>query len=409
MLKPYADILRRPGAAAFFTSGVLGRMPISMTGLGIVILIARETGSYGLAGAVSGTSVVATALTGPLQGRLVDRYGQARLLLVGSVLCTASLLALLVAVRADAPHWVLYAVSAVSGGTRPQVGSFVRARWSHVLGRGRSLQTAYALEAVGDEVVFIVGPVLVTFLATQYSPYAGLVAAAVLGFAGSVWLGLLRRTDPPGRRQGRDADSAPLPWLSLLVLSLIGAGLGAALGGAEVVTVAFTQDRGVPQMSGVVLAVWALGSLIAGLWYGSVHWRGPVERRLLIGAVALALTMAPLPWVGSVLLLGVALFGCGMTIAPTLVAVTACVEEWVPPARLTEAITWTVTGILLGVAPGNALAGRGVDTLGPSDAYWVPFGFAIGCAVLAATTLTFARPSSGRAGARGVPAAADGE
>jgi MFS family permease len=392
MLQPYATILRRPGAAAFFAAGVLGRMPISMTGLGIVILIARETGSYGLAGAVSGTSVVATALTGPAQGRLVDRFGQARLLLVGSVACTAALLGLLVAVRAGSPHWTLYAVAAVAGGTRPQVGSFVRARWSHMLGHGRSLQTAYALEAVGDEVVFIVGPVLVTFLATQVSPYAGLVAAAVLGFTGSVWLGLLRGTDPPGQRRATGSEHVPLPRLSLLLLSLIGAGLGAALGGAEVVTVAFTQAHGVPQMSGVVLAIWALGSLIAGLWYGSVHWRAPVERRLLIGALALAVTMAPLPWVDSVVLLGVALFGCGMTIAPTLVAVTACVEEWVPPARLTEAITWTVTGLLLGVAPGNALAGRAVDSVGASDAYWVPFGIAVGCAVLAATTLTFARP-----------------
>lgn len=394
MLKPYAQILRRPGAAAFFAAGVLGRMPISMTGLGIVILIARETGSYGLAGAVSGVSVVATALTGPAQGRLVDRFGQRTLLLIGSVACTASLLGLLVAVNAGAPHWLLYGVAAISGATRPQVGSFARARWSHLLGRGRQLQTAYALEAVGDEVVFILGPVIVTFLATQVSPYAALTTAAVLGLAGSVWFGLLRATDPPGRARATGSDRARMPWLSLAMLSLIGAGLGAALGGAEVVTVAFTQAHGVPQMSGVVLAVWALGSLIAGLWYGSVHWRAPVERRLLLGAVALAVTMAPLPWVGTVFLLGLALFGCGLTIAPTLVAVTACVEEWVPPQRLTEAITWTVTGILLGVAPGNALAGRAVDSFGASDAYWVPFGVALGCAVLAAATLTFARPRS---------------
>ena len=73
------------------------------------------------------------------------------------------------------------------------------------------------------------------------------------------------------------------------------------------------------------------------------------------------------------LVLGVVLFCCGLTIAPTMVAVTACVEEWVPPQRLTEAITWTVTGILLGVAPGNAAAGHAVDLWGPSTAYWVPF------------------------------------
>jgi hypothetical protein len=313
-------------------------------------------------------------------------------LLSGTVLCTAALLGLLVAVHSGAPAWMLYGVSALAGATRPQVGSFVRARWSHLLDRGRALQTAYALEAVGDEVVFILGPVIVTALATQVSPYAALVVAAALGLAGTVWLGLLRATDPPGRRRAAGEAHTPLPWLSLLLLSMIGAGLGAALGGAEVVTVAFTQTHGAPAMSGVVLAVWALGSLLAGLWYGAVHWRAPVERRLLVGTVALAVTMAPLPWVGTVPLLGVALFGCGMTIAPTMVAVTSCVEEWVPAQRLTEAITWTVTGLLLGVAPGNALAGRAVDHLGASDAFWVPFGVAAGCAVLATATLAFARP-----------------
>jgi len=392
MLKPYAHLMHRPGAGAFFAAGLIGRMPISMLGLGIVILIAQESGSYGLAGAVSGVSVVASALTGPVQGRLVDRFGQRRLLLTGSVACTVILLGLLVAVRADAPSWVLYVVSFLAGGTRPQVGSFVRARWTHLLGRGRALQTAFALEAVGDEVVFIVGPVLVTLLATQVSPYAALVAAAALGLVGTVWLGLLRASDPPGRGRSDGAERAPLPWLSLLLLSLIGLGLGAALGSAEVVTVAFTQEAGKPSMAGVVLAVWALGSLLAGLWYGSVHWRAPVERRLLIGTIALAITLLPLPWVGGVLVLGVVLFGCGMTIAPTLVAVTACVEEWVPPQRLTEAITWTVTGLLLGVAPGNALAGHAVDRYGASDAYWVPVAVGITCALVASVAVTFARP-----------------
>jgi MFS family permease len=394
MLKPYVHLMRRPGAGAFFAAGILGRMPISMIGLGIVILIARESGSYGLAGAVSGVAVIAGALTGPIQGRLVDRFGQGRLLLIGSVLCSVGLIGLLVAVRMNAPHWVLYLVSFVAGGTRPQVGSFVRARWTHLLGRGRALQTAFALEAVGDEVVFIVGPVLVTVLATQVSPYAALLAAALIGLGGTVWLALLRASDPPGRGGSEGAERVPLPWLSLLLLSLIGLGLGATLGSAEVVTVAFTAAEGKPAMSGVVLAVWALGSLLAGLWYGSVHWRAPVERRLLLGTVALAITLSPLPWVGNILMLGVVLFGAGMTIAPTMVAVTACVEEWVPPQRLTEAITWTVTGILFGVAPGNAAAGHAVDLWGASKAYWVPVTIGIVCAVVASISVTFARPNT---------------
>ncbi|GAA1567456.1 MFS transporter [Kribbella sancticallisti] len=392
MLKPYVHLMRRPGARAFFVAGIVGRMPISMIGLGIVILIARETDSYGLAGAVSGVAVVAGALTGPIQGRLVDRFGQRLLLLVGTVLCTIALAGLLLAVRADAPTWVMYAVSFVAGGTRPQVGSFVRARWTHLLGRGRALQTAFALEAVGDEVVFIVGPVLVTALATQVSPYAALASAGVLGLGGGIWLAALRASDPPGRGRSDGREKAPLPWLSLLLLSIIGLGLGATLGSAEVVTVAFTAEEGQPGMSGVVLAVWALGSLLAGLWYGSVHWRAPVERRLLIGTIALAITLAPLPWVGNIVALGAVLFGAGLTIAPTLVAVTACVEEWVPPQRLTEAITWTVTGLLLGVAPGNAAAGHAVDIWGASTAYWVPVTIGISCALIASVSVTFARP-----------------
>lgn len=392
MLKPYVHLMQRPGAGAFFAAGILGRMPISMLGLGTVILIARESGSYGLAGAVSGVAVVAGALTGPIQGRLVDRWGQRLLLLTGSVVCTLTLFLLLVAVRADAPVWLLYVVSFVAGGTRPQVGSFVRARWTHLLGRGRALQTAFALEAVGDEVVFIVGPVLVTALATQVSPYVALIVAGVLGLVGTLWLAALRGSDPPGRGANNGEERAPLPWLSLLLLSVIGLGLGATLGSAEVVTVAFTDELGKPGVAGVVLAIWALGSMLAGLWYGSVHWRAPVERRLLLGTIALAITLAPLPWVDSILLVGVVLFGAGLSIAPTMVAVTACVEEWVPPERLTEAITWTVTGLLLGVAPGNALAGHAVDRFGSSDAYWVPVGVGIICAIVASVAVTFARP-----------------
>ena len=392
MLKPYVHLMRRPGASAFFAAGILGRMPISMLGLGIVILIARESGSYGLAGAISGVGVIAGALTGPIQGRLVDRFGQRTLLLIGSATCTVALAALLVAVRAHSPVWVMYALSFVAGGTRPQVGSFVRARWTHLLGRGRALQTAFALEAVGDEVVFIVGPVVVTTLATQVSPYAALAAAGVLGLAGGIWLALLGASDPPGRGKSDGAEQAPLPWFSILLLSIIGLGLGATLGGAEVVTIAFTTEKGQAGLSGVVLAVWAFGSLLAGLWYGSVHWRAPVERRLLFGTILLAVTLAPLPWVDSVLMLGVVLFFCGLSIAPTMVAVTACVEEWVPPQRLTEAITWTVTGILLGVAPGNAAAGHAVDRWGPSTAYWVPFCIGVACALVAAVATIFARP-----------------
>src|SRR5262249_16866302 len=110
--------------------------------------------------------------------------------------------------------------------------------------------------------------------------------------------------------------------------------------------------------------------------------------------ILLAITLSPLPWVNSVPALGAVLFCCGFTIAPSMVAITACVEEWVPPQRLTEAITWTVTGILPGVAPGRAGAGQPASLWGPSTAYWVPFCIGIACAAVAAVSTTFARPKT---------------
>ena len=393
MLKPYVHLMRRPGASAFFTAGILGRMPISMIGLGIVILIARESGSYGLAGAVSGVAVIAGALTGPIQGRLVDRFGQRTLLLIGSVLCTIALAALLVAVRADAATWVMYASrslpvapvrrSARSSAPAGPICSAAAGPADRVRPRGGRRRGRLHRRP---------GP-------RHHARHPGQPVrrpgrGRSLGLAGGIWLALLRASDPPGRGKSNGAEQAPLPWVSIMLLSLIGLGLGATLGGTEVVTIAFTTEKGQVGLSGVLLAVWAFGSLLAGLWYGSVHWRAPVERRLLFGTILLAVTLAPLPWVDSVLMLGVVLFFCGLSIAPTMVAVTACVEEWVPPQRLTEAITWTVTGILLGVAPGNAASGHAVDSWGPSTAYWVPFSIGIACALVAALATTFARPKT---------------
>ena len=204
MLKPYVHLMRRPGASAFFAAGILGRMPISMIGLGIVILIAQEKrllrpGRRGLRRrrdrrrADRPDPGPAGRPVRPADGCCSSARCSARSALAG----------LLVAVRADAATWVLYLLSFVAGGTRPQVGSFVRARWTHLLGRGRALQTAFALEAVGDEVVFIVGPVLVTVARHPGQPVRRTGRRRRLGLAGGIWLALLRASDPPGRGQVR--------------------------------------------------------------------------------------------------------------------------------------------------------------------------------------------------------------
>src|SRR6266511_3227660 len=157
------------------------RLPISMIGLGCILLITRTGGSYGLAGAVSATFWLVSSVASPELGRLADRHGQARVVAITAVLEAAAILALVGAMLRHAPPWVLFASAALIGVGYVSVGTLIRARWSHAtLGTGLG-HTAYSWESVLDEVIFITGPVLVTLLATRVAPAAGLLVGAAAG------------------------------------------------------------------------------------------------------------------------------------------------------------------------------------------------------------------------------------
>ncbi|WP_432478607.1 MFS transporter [Nocardioides sp. GXQ0305] len=388
MLDSYRRILTVPGALSFSGAAMVARMPISMVGLGIVLLVQQTTGSYGRAGAVSAVYVAASAGFAIVQGRLLDRYGQARILVPVSLLFAAALGLLVVLVRLGwaPPAW--YLLAAVAGAALPSAGSCVRARWSHVLqGRPAQLQTAFALEAVVDEAVFILGPILVTALATSVSPIAGLGTALVTGTVGSLLLAAQRATEPPPRPERQTGDTgARLPWATLVPLLAVVVGLGTALGAAEVVTVAFAEERGSQGYAGPLLALWAFGSLLAGLATGAIHWRRGPAARLRFGALGLFASMCPLPWIEALPAMGLVLFLGGFAIAPSLIAATSLVERSMPPGRLTEGMALLHTGVVAGVAPGAALAGRVVDAAGSSSAYVVAVAAGL-VAVLAALGL----------------------
>lgn len=186
-----------------------------------------------------------------------------------------------------------------------------------------------------------------------------------------------------------------MPWIVLGPLVVTGAALGTLFGGVEVATVAFAEELGSKATSGPLLAFFALGSLLAGFVSGMVRWRSANATRFRWGTVALATALVPLPFVGGFLLLGTVLFVAGFTIAPTLIAIVAWVEESVPAQRLTEGISIVTTGMAVGVAPGAALVGSVVDRHGASAGYWVPVVAAwLGAAVAVATSLLPARAES---------------
>ncbi len=196
MLGPYGALLRVQGAFSFSSMGFLARMPISMTGLGAVLLVSAETGRYGIAGITAGVLSLSFALVSPLVARLVDRFGQASVLRPAVIVYALAGVGFVVAVELGTPVWTWLVLAALTGASGPNIGSMVRARWAGVLDDPVQRQTAFAFESVVDEVVFVTGPPLVTFLATAVSPPVGFLTAIILGLVGGLGLATLTSTEP---------------------------------------------------------------------------------------------------------------------------------------------------------------------------------------------------------------------
>jgi MFS family permease len=391
-LAPYAEIFAIPRAWRFSVAGIIGRMPMSMYGLGTVLLISAGTGRYGLAGSVSAAGSIGGAACAPQFGRLTDRIGQHRVLIPVCLTFALSVAGLSAAVTLHAPDWTLFLCGITGGATMPQTGPMARARWSVLLAGSPRLHTAFSLESVADEVCFVLGPAAVTVLATQVHPAAGVGSAALCALVGSLWFASQRSTEPPvvaGPPEPAGSSPGPLrpavrrrrlaaPGLVVLVPMYLF--LGAMFVGVDLSTVAFATHFGHKALAGFILGCYALGSGIGGLWYGSRTWRAPASRRL---AVTLPLTVAGVCtfWaMPNLLVLTLVIFLCGMTIAPTLIAGFSLLESTARPGRTTEAMAWLSTGISVGVACGSTAVGFVLDAFG---ARW-GYAFAAAAGVTAA-------------------------
>lgn len=397
MFRTYRDVLSLPGASAFAAAGALARLPLSMLGIGLVLLVAATTGSYATAGAVAGTFGLTGSITSPWVSRMVDRFGQARVLLPTITVHVTGLILLLVFALTEAPRWTIFAAAVISGASIGSIGSLVRARWSFALaGHEREstlLHTAYSLESVIDEVVFVSGPLLVTLLATKIAPAYGIIAAALAVGVGGTLLMLQRSTEPPpsGLQSGPRVGVLRAPGMVVLCLAMIC--VGVIFGSMEVLAVAFADERHHLDRAGLVLAVFALGSLLAGLWYGSVQWRWQAGRRFRLGVVLLACGVFPTLFVQSLPQLAAVIFIAGFAISPMLISGNALVQELVDPTRLTEGLTWIASAIGVGISAGAAISGAMVDAAGAQRAFVVPVSAGAGAAVLVLACSRWLRPS----------------
>ncbi len=369
MLRPYRDVLGRPGAIAMTGAAFVGRLPMAMVGLGIVLLVSLQHGSYALAGALSATEALSNAAIGPQVARLVDRHGQSRVMPWITAVFVVSITAFVVLVHTDLPTVLLFLSVGTAGASTPNTGAFVRTRWAYLLaGKPLQLRTAFAWESVLDEVVFIVGPPVATLLALGVKDYSTLALCVVLTIAGTLLLVPQHATEPPPTRE-RTSSRWVMRYPGLAAVTLVFFFTGGLFGALEVVTVAFAQEQGASLAAGVLLAIYSIASAISGLALGAARVRIGLHKQLVYSTIALAVVTLPWPFIHSIPVLGLAFALAGFACSPLLISAFGLVERLVPNTRMTEALVWSSAGMMVGLAAAAALAGVIIDSAGASTAY----------------------------------------
>jgi len=393
MFSAYLTLFRTPGALRFSIPGVIARMPISMDSLALIFIVVAVSDSYAIAGALSATASVAMALATPHWSRVADRIGQSAMLIRVIPIKVIAFMVFTILVLQEAPTWTWFVSIIIAEAFSVNTGGLVRRRWLHILtpdktttaddDRDRHLvNTAYSFEALMDEVVFILGPIIVTACATSIAPAAGVISGIIFVAIGFPLFISAKSTEPDASPK-RHVDPHPAVIKNKRVQAIVLATtlVGGFFGSIAIVTVAFAQHRGHEAQSGILLAIWAMGSAVAAIVNGVIKWKLPSAARFLIFLLALTLLSIPMLFAHSMIWLAVALFFNGFAIAPLVINAYGVAEGAVPAEQITETLTWVVAGMPVGGALSSALSGQVIDRFGAEIAFWVPLGFMIAACV----------------------------
>ncbi|MFE6166110.1 MFS transporter [Streptomyces sp. NPDC056486] len=392
MAAGYAEILRTRYAGRLLAGTLVGRLPNATAAIAIVLFIRAEGGTYSLAGGLAAVYGVANAVGQPLLGRLVDLHGQPRIQLPSAVISALGMAAF--AFTGPDSLTLAYAAVGVAGLFTPPLEGGLRALWPSVLGKEEQVHTAYAMDAIAQEVMFTVGPLLITGCAALWSEQAALLVVNVIGVIGALSV-VISQPSRAWRSAPREAH-----WLGALrspgLIALLGAFLfiGMALGSITVAGVSYADEHGGDAVYGWMMAALGLGALVGGAVYGARQWAGVPEKRLTVLVALLALCYWPLTLVPGAVAMTALAAVAGVFLAPALACAFIIVDRHAPRGTVTEAFSWLVTTFTVGASLGTAAAGPVVEWGGTVGGFTVPGVAGVAALlVLLATARTLVLPA----------------
>jgi predicted MFS family arabinose efflux permease len=359
-LERYRVLFSGSGIRRLFLASLVGRLPIGMSGLAILLLVQSESNSFAAGGMATGCYVAGLACIAPLLGRVIDRNGPRMMLLACAFLFPASMAALVAAVAAKSATSLVLACAIAAGATFPPVTVCMRTYLRQRIADDAVLATAYSADSILIELMFIAGPMLVAFFVAYANAASAVWFAAGCGFVGAL-LFLASLRDWRIERRRERTLLGPLAQRNFLLLIAIVLCYALAFGLTELAVAAFAAEAKRPALAGVFLGLMSAGSAFGGLAYGSRSWHGPLLRQfsLTLAVMGAGLLVLAGPW--SVVTFGLLSVLAGVVMAPALIIQSMLVAKTAKPEHVTEAFTWSTSGLLAGIGIGMAAGGALVE------------------------------------------------
>jgi MFS family permease len=369
-VRAYGELLSHRAARWPLLTSTLARLTPGMIVLALVYLLRDGGYSYTAVGAVTAAHQVGVGLGSPLQGRLVDRFGQRAVLVPDAALYLAGTVALAVLVPRAASLPLLVTVAVLAGTVFPPVTPCSRVLLSGLFPSGRLREAAFALSSIAVELGFILGPLVAVLVRARLGAGAAVVAAGLLAAAGALGYAATGAAAEVPRRDRSTPRVGALRSGGVRVMVLALGFIAVAFGILDVVVPAVAEFAGQPGAAGALIASIASGSLLGGLVYGSRVWPGTAVTRLRVLTVGFAVGLLAIPLsLGSLPTFAVGLFVGGLLLGPTMICAFQLIDDLALAGTQTEAQAWTQAAVTFGVAAGASLAGAAVDTRGPAAAF----------------------------------------